>query len=394
METTVYLISQAGDLSGSSPVTIQDNILGVTSFLTHNDREIVLLWSDTRCYGYDYQNLSYYSIYQTTSTQTITNIRLLSFSSEKLTSTTRNNLETTVKHDRPSLLPNRILITLGQLINVEPIYTIVDYQLFELDYNFRRLTTTIPYYYQYSLDNILVENLSVNHVSTHKLSISGILNNLSSNIIRYSNLNKENKLLIQENLILKSDLIKNKNIEAIKSKKEIYFPFSLINARIVKNNYNKKENFVIINKGEKDGVKKEMGVITSNGIVGIINNVSKNYSSIISIINSNIKINAKIKNTNYFGAIGWSEKKINIMTLEDIVSTAKISIGDTIISGGMSSYFPSNLEIGKIVTLKKEKNEGYYSIEVELFNNPSQWEYVYVIKNMDIMEINNLEKKN
>ena len=137
-----------------------------------------------------------------------------------------------------------------------------------------------------------------------------------------------------------------------------------------------------------------MGVITSNGIVGIINNVSKNYSSIISIINSNIKINAKIKNTNYFGAIGWSEKKINIMTLEDIVSTAKISIGDTIISGGMSSYFPSNLEIGKIVTLKKEKNEGYYSVEVELFNNPSQWEYVYVIKKMDIMEINNLEGKN
>ena len=228
------------------------------------------------------------------------------------------------------------------------------------------------------------------------LSISGILNNLSSNIIRYSNLNKENKLLIQENLILKSDLIKNrnKNIETIKSKKEIYFPFSLINAKIVKNNYNKKENFVIINKGEKDGVKKEMGVITSNGIVGIINNVSKNYSSIISIINSNIKINARIKNTNYFGSIGWSEKKINIMTLEDIVSTAKISIGDTIISGGMSSYFPSNLEIGKIVTLKKEKNEGYYSIDVKLFNSPSQWEYVYVIKNMDIKEINNLERKN
>ena len=228
------------------------------------------------------------------------------------------------------------------------------------------------------------------------LMISGSLNDFGSSIIRYTNLNKENKLLIQENLILKSDIIKNnhENKEIIKSKKEIYFPFTLISAKIVKNNYNKKENFVIINKGEKDGLKNEMGVISSNGIVGIINKVSKNYSSIISIINSNIKINAKIKNTNYFGSIGWSEKKINIMTLEDIVSTAKISIGDTIISGGMSSYFPSNLEIGKIVTLKKEKNEGYYSIEVELFNSPSQWEYVYVIKNKDIKEINNLERKN
>ena len=180
METTVYLISQEGDLSGSNPVTIQDNIFGVTSFLTHNDREILLLWSETQCYGYDYINLSYYSIYQTTLTQTITNIRLLSFNNEKLTSTTRNNLETTVKHDQPSILPNRLLITLGKLVNVEPIYTIVDYQLFELDYNFRRLTNTIPYYYQYSLDDVSVDDLGVNHVSTHKLSISGIL--VSENI--------------------------------------------------------------------------------------------------------------------------------------------------------------------------------------------------------------------
>ncbi len=227
------------------------------------------------------------------------------------------------------------------------------------------------------------------------LIISGSLNDFRSTIIRYSTLNKENKLLIQENLFLKSNRIKNihKNKELTKSEKEIYFPFSYISAKIVKNNYNKKENYIIINKGEEDGVEKEMGVINSNGIVGIINNVSKNYSSIISIINSNIKINAKIKNTNYFGSIGWGEKKINIMTLEDIVSTAKISIGDTIISGGMSSYFPSDLEIGKIVSLKKEKNKGYFSIEVELFNSPSQWEYVYVIENKDIKEINKLETK-
>jgi len=227
------------------------------------------------------------------------------------------------------------------------------------------------------------------------IMISGSLNNFRSTIIRYSNLNKENKLLIQENLFLKSNRIKNihKNKELTNSEKEIYFPFSYISAKIVKNSYNKKQNYIIINKGEEDGVKTEMGVINLNGIIGIINNVSKNYSSIISIINSNIKINAKIKNTNYFGSIGWGEKKINIMTLEDIVSTAKISLGDTIISGGMSSYFPSDLEIGKIISLNKEKNEGYFSIEVELFNSPSQWEYVYVIENKDIKEINKLETK-
>jgi len=233
-------------------------------------------------------------------------------------------------------------------------------------------------------------------IAKFSLMISGNLNDFKSSIINYLKLNKENKLLIQENLFLKSNRIKNlhKNKELIKSEKEIYFPFSYINARIVKNNYNRKENYIIINKGEEDGVKIEMGVINSKGIVGIINKVSKNYSSIISIINSNIKINAKIKHTNHFGSIGWTGEKINTMILEDIVSTANISIGDTIISGGMSSYFPSELEIGKIISLKKQKNSGYYSIEVELFNSPSQWEYVYVIKNKDIEEIKKLERKN
>ena len=228
------------------------------------------------------------------------------------------------------------------------------------------------------------------------LMISGSLNDFRSTIIRYSKLNKENKLLIQENLFLKSNRIKNihRNKKLINSEKEIYFPFSYKNARIVKNNYSKKENYIIINKGEEDGVKIEMGVINSNGIVGIINKVSKNYSSIISVLNTNIKINAKIKNTNHFGSISWNGKKINIMTLEDIVSTANISIGDTIISGGMSSYFPSDLKIGKIISLNKQKNKGYYSIEVELFNNPSQWEYVYIIENKDIKEIKKIETKN
>ena len=77
------------------------------------------------------------------------------------------------------------------------------------------------------------------------------------------------------------------------------------------------------------------------------------------------------------------------MTLEDIVSTANISIGDTIVSGGMSSYFPSDLTIGKISSLIKSKNDGYYTIEVELFKNPSQWEYVYIVENKDFQEIKN-----
>jgi rod shape-determining protein MreC len=224
-----------------------------------------------------------------------------------------------------------------------------------------------------------------------KISIvfSSAINNLFKNISRYSNLNNENKILLKENLILKVKELENnyllKNYKKIEN--QFKFPFSVKLARIIKNNYKFDKNYLIINKGIKDGVKIEMGVISSEGIVGIINQVTENYSSVISILHSDIKINTKFKNTDFFGTLSWDGKMINKMILEDIVSTEKVFIGDTIVSGGMSSYFPSDIPIGKVSSFSNSLKKGYYSIQIDLFNNPKNWEYVYLLENTDFKEI-------
>ena len=102
------------------------------------------------------------------------------------------------------------------------------------------------------------------------------------------------------------------------------------NAKIIHNNYSSKFNFLTINKGETQGVKREMAVINSKGIIGLTDNTSNNYARVQSILNRNSTINARLKNSNYFGTLGWNGKNYNIVQLSDIARQAPLKIGDTI----------------------------------------------------------------
>ena len=134
-----------------------------------------------------------------------------------------------------------------------------------------------------------------------------------------------------------------------------------------------------------------MAVINSKGIIGITEHVSKNYSRVQSILNTNSKINAKLKNNSYFGSLAWNGLDYNIVQLLDIPRQAIVKIGDTIITGGMSSIFPEGLPIGKVINIKEEATIKRV-INIRLFNDMSNLKNIYVIKDFDKEEIMNLEK--
>src|SRR5690606_18880033 len=116
--------------------------------------------------------------------------------------------------------------------------------------------------------------------------------------------------------------------------------FKIRPASIIKNSYNKLHNYLLVDKGNKDSVVQDMGVITSKGIVGIIENTSSNYANVQSVLNTFSEINAAIKNTNNFGSLKWNGEDFNVVQLVDVLRSAPIKKGDTIITGGMSSIFP------------------------------------------------------
>lgn len=247
--------------------------------------------------------------------------------------------------------------------------------------------------------------LIFNNLSFHKSkfvnsanSITGGLYSQSSNISEYFGLKEENKLLAKENTRLRNLLAKSSAnlgtkdsiiLDTINFNQKYVFT----TAKIINNNYAKDFNFITIDKGENQGIQKEMAVINSRGVIGITDNTTNNYARVQSILNKNSKINARLKNSNYFGSLGWDGKDYNTVQLSDIPRQAPLKIGDTIETGGKSTIFPEGILIGTISEINKG-NSADNKVNVTLFNDMSNLGYVHIIKNFDRIEINQLEAQN
>lgn len=224
---------------------------------------------------------------------------------------------------------------------------------------------------------------------------TGSIYSFSKNINNYFNLKEYNKRLLKENTLLKEKLLTLTNIPDTKntdsSNTKPNKPYHFKSALVINSTYHKLNNYITINKGIKDSIKSDMGVITDSGIVGIVEGTSKNYSRVISILNKNIKINAQLKKTNHFGSLTWNGKKTNEVQLIDIPRLAPLKVGDTIITGGRSTIFPKGILVGAIKSFHLNSNESYYTVNVKLFNDMTNIGFVNIIQNNNSQEIKSLE---
>ena len=150
------------------------------------------------------------------------------------------------------------------------------------------------------------------------------------------------------------------------------------------------KNIIIIDKGKLDSINLEMGVITSKGVIGIVKNVTNNYASIISLLNTDLRLNAILKNSSTIGSVTWDGLNSKILKLNDIPLSSSLKVGDTVVTGGMSFYFPKGIPIGKIINYDKSSLEGYYEIYVEVFNDFSSLSNLYILNRRDNNEIQSL----
>ncbi|TRX37078.1 rod shape-determining protein MreC [Flavobacterium restrictum] len=243
--------------------------------------------------------------------------------------------------------------------------------------------------------------LTIQSHSFHRSRVISSANFLSggvyekiNNINEYLNLKTENDALALENATLKSLLFNKKDtasvakLDSLKGVK----PQDIIVSKVIHNSYSVPENYLTLNSGANQGVKPDMGVVNSLGIVGIIDNTSANYSTVISILNKKSQINAKIKKSNHFGSLIWNGKNTGFVQLIDVPRLAAIRKGDTIVTGGQSVIFPENINIGTISKIEKDNQTHFYTITVKLFNDMTNLGHVYIIKSKDKEEVTNLEK--
>jgi len=231
-------------------------------------------------------------------------------------------------------------------------------------------------------------------ISSANFFTGGIYEKIN-NIDEYFSLRAQNDELAIENARLKSLLFNQKDttklpeIDTIKGVKKT----DIIVSKVIRNSYSAFENYLTINSGSSSGIKPNMGVINSAGIIGIVDNTSKDYTTIISILNVKSQINAKIKKSNHFGSLVWNAKSTGFVQLIDVPRLAGVRKGDTIVTGGQSIIFPENIGIGTIDKVYIDNVTNYYTLDIKLFNDMTNLGHVYIIKNKDAEEISNLESQ-
>ncbi|SFB66437.1 rod shape-determining protein MreC [Flagellimonas taeanensis] len=222
--------------------------------------------------------------------------------------------------------------------------------------------------------------------------LSGSIYSSGADVSSYFGLREENRRLVEENEYLRK-LLFNLEDDSIQPLDSSMVSYGVISAKLIKNSFASPRNYLTIDKGRKQGVKQDMGVITTQGILGIVENVSNNFATVQSVLNTKSNINAKIKDTNYFGSLIWTGEDYTIAQLIDIPRLVPLVVGDTIVTGGMSSIFPENIPIGTIKKYDLNESKSFYNIDVELFNDMANIKNVYLIENKNRKEIQELEAK-
>jgi len=262
--------------------------------------------------------------------------------------------------------------------------------------------------YHFSLLFILIEALAifllVQNNNYQKTKFVGFTRNIkgsfyqqSVKINNYFHLKEENQKLAKENAQLKNFIAKNleTRVDSFKTVTDSIYnqQYRYIRADIINNSINKQHNYITIDKGSMDGIEREMGVISPNGIVGIISGVSKHFATAISVLNSELKISAQLKNSGHFGSLSWSGRDYRFVQLKDIPLHADINTGDTIVTSGYSAIFPEGIMIG-FVEDYEERSGRFLEIEVKLSNDFKKLSNVYVVKNLLKEEQQFIEKTN
>ena len=225
--------------------------------------------------------------------------------------------------------------------------------------------------------------------------VTGYLYSKVDGAREYFSLKEVNQQLADENLELRNrlDLISSSLDTALVTTElrgEHHYFF--VPSRVVHNSIYDQYNFLTLDKGKKQGVFRDMGVISDRGLVGIVLESSANFATVIPIINRDFKLSAKIKSSNYAGILQWEGDSPRSAVLTEIPFHVTLSGGDTILTSGFSAIFPEGIEVGIIESYSLDKGN-FYDIKVSLFTDFQRLYHVNVIRNYRQEEQLNLESQ-
>ncbi len=201
------------------------------------------------------------------------------------------------------------------------------------------------------------------------------VNKLYAEAIRYVELESVNKDLTQRNTVLqmenealRSALLKAKPDTAYTAQtiQKVLSAYTLIPATVTSSSLRHTDNFIVIDKGEADGVRPEMGVVSGGGVVGIVSKTSDRYALVVPVINSKSSISCRIRGSQYFGYLKWAGGSPLVAMVTDIPRYSNPKSGVVIETSGYSSVFPPGIFVGRVMTIENSADGLAYTMKVNL----------------------------
>lgn len=228
--------------------------------------------------------------------------------------------------------------------------------------------------------------------------VVGTTYNVISGITSYLHLQDENRALEAANERLRQQVYELKQqvaaqADSVKPLKHLPRSYEVVNAQVVNMTLHKANNLMTIDKGEADGIRPEMGVVCSQGVVGIVYMTSRHYSLVMPLLNVNSKVSCRLRHSEYFGFLTWKRGQADVAYATSIPRHAKVRKKDIVETNGYSDIFPPGLPIGCVQRIGDSADGMSYMLRVKLFANFATLRNVSVITNYRSPERHQLEEQ-
>jgi rod shape-determining protein MreC len=234
--------------------------------------------------------------------------------------------------------------------------------------------------------------------------ISGWMNSKYANVDQYFHLKQESDRIHHMNDSL-VNLLKNNFLNPDTAMRAVQdsIPYDTLgnrrrylwrDAEVVSNSINKERNYIQINRGSKQGIKDNMGVLNADlSLVGIVVNTSENFSQVMSLLHVKNNVNAIMKRSGSAGTVSWDGKNPLSLTMTGISKSDTITKGDTVLTGTFSLSFPPLKVIGTVASIVKDNTSSFYTLRIKPAANFQNLQHVFVVENLQSDEQQKLDKE-
>lgn len=215
-------------------------------------------------------------------------------------------------------------------------------------------------------------------------------------VTSYFGLMEKNQALVEQNaqlhqLIMELEMMNSlhhlDSLAETEAIKHIHHAgYHITPAQVVDKSINKTDNYLTIDRGLADGVQPEMGVMSTEGVVGIVYKCTAHYSLVMPLLNSNSSISCKVDGSNYFGYLRWHGNDPRYAMLYDLPRYSNVEVGDTIVTSGSSSFFPEGVMVGTVEEAYPSVDGLYMTLKIQLSTSFAQLEHAFVVSKMDAEE--------